>query len=77
MARYESLRIEICDASGNLLAGWTSTYLDPDITSYSVTGLTPGVGYIFKVYAVKGTDDSAAAVTEVVVTGKDPKGDLI
>ncbi|MGE5529027.1 MAG: fibronectin type III domain-containing protein [Patescibacteria group bacterium] len=66
-------RIEICDAAGNVLH---TVEIGPNATSYSVTGLVPGVSYIFKVSAVNAAG-AGTAETEVVVTGADPKEDLI
>ncbi|MGE5552124.1 MAG: fibronectin type III domain-containing protein [Bacteroidota bacterium] len=66
-------RVDVCDAAGTVLR---SINLGADATSCSVTGLAPGVSYIFKVSAVNGGHEGTAR-TEIVVTGNDPKHDLL
>ena len=56
--RWESQRKEGAGAFGN----WTAIYgSDKDTTGYTVTGLTNGTAYAFKVRAVNATGDGAAS----------------
>ena len=68
-------RVDVCrnDAGHTVIR---SVSLSADADSVSITGLKPGVQYLFKVSAVNG-DGEGAVWSDIIVTTKDPKGGLL
>lgn len=68
----EGYVLEVHNAKGDQVATY---YLNPDTTSYRVTGLSPTEGYYFTVSATRGSEVSRW-VSDLVKTYNDPKRDI-
>ncbi len=68
-------RVDVCsnDAGHTIIR---PVNLSDNANSVSITGLKPGVQYLFKVSAVNG-DGEGAVWSDIIVTTKDPKGGLL